>query len=93
MPGEDLAGVNQRERLLTPIRDQVELARGRQLVVTARIDGLASGEKPELIVTPLLDDGRHDPGATAWRMPLVASGDGRRQVIVPDASRGLDQSV
>ena len=93
MAGEDPVGADQRERALTVVRGEVELARGRQLMLTTQIDGLSAGEKPELIVTPLLDDGRTDPAATAWRVPLVSAGDGRRQAVVPDTARGLDQSV
>jgi len=65
------------------------LVRGRQLVVTAQVRGLADGEKPQAIVTP-----RRDGGAgPAWQVALTPIDRGRFSACLPDASRGLDQSV
>ncbi|MFM1905100.1 MAG: hypothetical protein RLZZ440_3000, partial [Planctomycetota bacterium] len=93
MPGEAGQGGDQEGRLLAVTGGQVEFVRGRQLVVAAKVEGLAGQEKPELILTPLRGDGRPDPALAAWRMPLVSTGSGRRAVVVPDESRGLDQSL
>ena len=93
MPGEDPSGADRGDLSLQVLGGVAELVRGRQLVVASEIDGLAAGEKPVLIVTPLRDDGSVDPSAAAWRMPLTSTGGGRRSVMVPDPARGLDQSV
>lgn len=93
MPEEGAAGIDRDDRRLAVVGGAVEFVRGRQLVVASAIEGLNGGEKPVLVVTPLRDDGRSDPAAAAWRMPLVPAGSGRPFVVVPDESRGLDQSV
>ncbi|MFM8434567.1 MAG: hypothetical protein ACKOBP_04375 [Planctomycetia bacterium] len=74
------------------------LVRGRQLVVAADIRGLRRGERPEVVVAPLRADGAVDTTAPAWSAELVrtqgASGADRLFVaVLPDATRGLDQSV
>jgi hypothetical protein len=73
------------------------LVRGRQLVVNSVIHGLRRDERPMIVVTPLLDSGAIDGAATPWRAEMtrmgVESGSDRYTAVLPDASRGLDQSV
>ena len=74
------------------------LVRGRQLVVAADIRGLRRGERPEVVVAPLRADGSVDPTVPAWKAELTraqaAAGTDRSFVTaLPDATRGLDQSV
>jgi hypothetical protein len=65
------------------------IVRGRQLVVTVQVRGLADGEKPTAVVTP-----RRDGGAgPAWEVALTPAERGRFSACLPDASRGLDQSI
>ncbi len=92
-PGEDPAVGGDIGREVDVVGGVAELIRGRQLAVATEIAGLAVDEKPELIVTPLREDGRPDPAAAAWRMPLKAAGGSRRTVVVPGDGRGLDQPV
>ncbi|MFM8414161.1 MAG: hypothetical protein ACKOCX_05495, partial [Planctomycetota bacterium] len=93
MPGEDPAVAGEAARAIDVVRGTAELVRGRQLVVTTEIGGLAADEKPELVVSPLREDGGIDTAAAAWRMPLKVAVGSRRTVIVPGDDRGLDQPV
>lgn len=74
------------------------LVRGRQLVVATDIRGLRRGERPDVVVAPLRADGAVDSAAPAWSVELVraqaATGGERTFVaVLPDATRGLDQSI
>jgi len=74
------------------------LVRGRQLVVAADIRGLRRRERPEVVVAPLRADGTVDTTAPSWsaelvRAPATTGGDRLFAAILPDAARGLDQSV
>jgi collagen type III alpha len=92
-PGEDPAAVGDTGRAIDIVRGVAELVRGRQLILATEIDGLAGDEKPELLVTPLREDGFPDAAAAAWRMPLKVAGGSRRTAVVPGDGRGLDQPV
>jgi hypothetical protein len=74
------------------------LVRGRQLVVSSVIHGLRHDERPFVAVTPLLDSGAVDGAAMPWRAEMTRiggqSGAGQRYAaVLPDAARGLDQSL
>jgi len=74
------------------------LVRGRQLVVSSVIRGLRPDERPMIMVTPLLDSGVVDGVAVPWRVEMTRVGSeaiqGQRYAaVLPDAARGLDQSV
>jgi hypothetical protein len=74
------------------------LVRGRQLVVTTAIRGLRRDERPIVTVTPVLDSGAVDGAAVPWRADMTRvggeTGTGQRYAaVLPDAVRGLDQSV
>ncbi len=92
VPGEEAgpAGPNQ---AIVVVAGKAELVRGRQLVVSALIDGLETDERPLLVVTPLHDDGTIDASRAPWQTPLVTSGTGTRSAVVPGPDRGLDHGV
>ena len=74
------------------------LVRGRQLFVSSAIRGLRRDERPVVVVTPLLDTGAVDGAAVPWRVEMTRVGGetaaGQRYAaVLPDATRGLDQSV
>jgi hypothetical protein len=74
------------------------LVRGRQLFVSSAILGLRRDEQPVIVVTPLLDSGAVDGAAVPWRVEMTRVGGetaaGQRYAaVLPDATRGLDQSV
>jgi hypothetical protein len=74
------------------------LVRGRQLVVTTAIHGLRRDDRPIVTVTPVLDSGAVDGAAVPWRADMTRvggeTGTGQRYAaVLPDAARGLDQSV
>jgi hypothetical protein len=92
-PGEAPAAADAPGRSVEIVGGVARLDRGRQLVVAAKVEGLAAGEQAELIVRPLRDDGTPDPAGAAWTTPLGTGAAGLRTVVVPDEARGLDQSV
>jgi collagen type III alpha len=92
-PGEAPTAADAPGRSVEIVGGVAHLDRGRQLVVAAKVEGLAAGEQAELIVRPLRDDGTPDPAGAAWTMPLGTGAAGVRTVVVPDEARGLDQSV
>jgi hypothetical protein len=94
--GADAArqAANDAARTLPVIDGAATLVRGRQLVLSVAIRGLARDERPTILVTPLADDGAADPAAAAWRADLTTIGaDGRHVAVLPDSARGLDRSV
>ena len=93
VPGEDPGAAAAPGRSVEVVGGVAELDRGRQLVVAAKIEGLAAGEPAELIVRPLRDDGSPDPAGSSWTMPLGTGAAGLRTVVVPGEDRGLDQPV
>lgn len=68
---------------------EARLVRGRQLVVSTAIRNLRQGERPLAIVTPRRGMGT----AASWRVPLAAIKDGGFEAVLPDAARGLDESI
>jgi hypothetical protein len=92
MPGEDV-GLANADRSLGIVDGKAELVRGRVLQVSSVIDGLETDERPELIVTPLRDDGTTDAPLAPWRIAMTAGSGGVQTVLVPGADRGLDSSV
>lgn len=99
MPGEQGEAADAVERRgLRVDAGAATLVRGRQLVVTADIRGLRRGERPEVLVVPLRPDGAVDGAAPAWSAELVhgpatTALDRTFVTVLPDATRGLDQSV
>jgi len=79
------------DRSLPVVNGVATLVRGRQLVVSSEIDGLSGDEKPTLLVAPVADDASSPPDG--WRTPLLPAAGGGYTAVLPDASRGLDQSV
>ena len=74
------------------------LVRGRQLRVSSAIRGLRREERPVIVVTPLLDSGAVDGAAVPWRVEMTRVGGETAAgqwyaAVLPDATRGLDQSV
>jgi len=92
VPGEPPGPVD-RQRQIDVVNGTAELVRGRQLVVTAEINGLKGDERPLLSVTPLRDDGSVDAAATPWQMAMTSAGAGLRTAVLPDHDRGLDHGV
>jgi hypothetical protein len=101
-PGEQQAdggeaagkGANDAARTLPVIDGTATLVRGRQLLVSTAIRGLARNDKPSIVVTPLTDSGEVDHAVPPWRAPLATIGaDGRHVATLLDATRGLDRSV
>ncbi len=84
--------VADRGRTLTVVDGVATLVRGRQVVVSSDITGLAGDEKPELLVTPVADDASAAPSG-GWRAAMLPAAAGRFTAVLPDAMRGLDQSV
>ncbi|RLS75994.1 MAG: hypothetical protein DWI03_10365, partial [Planctomycetota bacterium] len=92
LPG-DPASVAAADRALPVSGGVATLIRGRQVLVSSEITGLAADERPTLVVTPVHDDGTAETGAV-WRAALVRSGTGTRYAaLLPDAARGLEQSL
>ncbi len=91
--GEDPAAAADPARAIEITGGVAELVRGRQLVLSAEIDGLTADDKPVVIVTPRDDSGRLDPAAEPWTMSLMLAGGGRRTVVVPGDDRGLDRPI
>ncbi len=72
----------------------VELIRGRQVVVSAEIDHLRDAEIPCVMVSSLLDNGKLDPELKPWEVTLRKRPD--RQLYwarLPSNGIGLDRSV
>ncbi|MFM7183212.1 MAG: hypothetical protein ACKO4Z_00365 [Planctomycetota bacterium] len=85
-PGKPAAAPAQE---LAVVQGATTMVRGRQLVVTTSIRNLRQGERPLAIVTP-----RRATGAAAsWRVPLAPKKDGGFEAVLPDAARGLDESI
>jgi len=99
MPAEEGEAADALERRSLGIESgSATLVRGRQLVVAADIRGLRRGERPEVIVAPLRADNAVDATVPAWTAELVRAqaatgGDRTFVAVLPDATRGLDQSV
>jgi len=104
MPGEDAApggadGSDPHDpRSIKVDGGAATLVRGRQLLVSSVIRGLRQDERPVIVVTPLLDSGGVDGAAVPWRAEMTRVGGesdaGQRYAaVLPDAARGLDQSV
>ncbi|MBM4058759.1 MAG: hypothetical protein FJ275_11110, partial [Planctomycetes bacterium] len=91
LPGEEVVAAGDAARRIDVIGNTAELIRGRQLVVSVQIDGLAADERPTLVVTPVEEAGRF--AATSWSLPLALGSGGRRFVVVPGDDRVLDQAV
>ena len=87
--GPEIGG---QERAITVVNGVATLVRGRQLVVSSEITGLSGEEKPELVVTPVADDASAAP-AGGWRAAMLSAAGARFTALLPDATRGLDQSV
>jgi hypothetical protein len=98
-PGEDGRVADDPLRRLDIEAGAVTLVRGRQLVVTTEIRGLAADERPVVLATPLRDDGAAPPQATPWRIAMStaaaksAGGLPRQRAVLPDALRGLEHGV
>ena len=84
--------VADRGRTLAVVEGVATLVRGRQVVVSSDITGLTGDEKPELVVTPVADDASAAPSG-GWRAAMLPVSGGRFTAVLPDANRGLDQSV
>jgi hypothetical protein len=80
------------ERAVAVVDGVATLIRGRQLVVASDISGLAGEEQPALLVTPVGEEGLA-AASGGWRLPLMPAAAGGFRGVLPDASRGLDQSV
>ncbi|NDC54477.1 MAG: hypothetical protein EBZ74_09370 [Planctomycetia bacterium] len=99
MPAEQGAADDALERRrLVVDGDTATLVRGRQLVVAADIRGLRGGEKPHVGVVSLRADGGVDPALPVWeaemaRSPVAGAGERLFVAVLPDARRGLDQSL
>ena len=92
LPG-DSASAAAGDRVLPVSGGVATLIRGRQLLVSSEIAGLTAEEQPALLLTPVRDDGTAEVGA-AWRVALTKSGTGTRHAaLLPDAARGLEQSL
>ena len=87
--GPEIGG---QERAITVVNGVATLVRGRQLVVSSEITGLSGEEKPELVVTPVADDASAAP-AGGWRAAMLSAAEARFTAVLPDMTRGLDQSV
>jgi len=86
-PGQPAA--NGRPQDVAVAQGEAMLVRGRQLVVSTAIRNLRQGERPLAIVTP-----RRGVGSEAsWRVPLAAIKGGGFEAVLPDAARGLDESI
>jgi hypothetical protein len=92
MPGEE-GGVAMAERSLAIVDGKAELVRGRQLHVASMVDGLEADERPELLVSPLRDDGTPDKSLAPWRIAMTAGSGDAHTALVPGVDRGLDSSV
>jgi hypothetical protein len=96
MPGEDppAAGAVDATRGVPVSGGAATLVRGRQLVLSATIQGLRRDERPLLLVTPLRADGGVDTAAAPWQAELHRHGtDGGHTAVLPDQARGLDRSL
>ena len=72
----------------------VELIRGRQVVVSAEIDHLRDAEIPCVMVSSLLDNGKLDPGVKPWKATLRKRPDSQLYwARLPSSGIGLDRSV
>ena len=90
-------GFNEAQRMEVD-RGTATLVRGRQLVLSSGIRGLARGEKPVVHVVPLADGGSVDASAAPWTVEMTrgaAEADSGKAftAMLPDASRGLENSV
>ena len=72
----------------------VELIRGRQVVVSAEIDHLRDAEIPCVMVSSLLDNGKLDPEVKPWKVTLRKRPDSQRYwTRLPSSGIGLDRSI
>jgi hypothetical protein len=93
-PGAGAAVEDDPARRLEQAGGSATLVRGRQLVITSGIRGLADGERAVVVVTTARDDGGVDPAARPWRVDMKPTGkDGRYRAVLPDPGRGLDHGV
>ena len=93
-PGAGAAVEDDPARRLERSGGAATLVRGRQLVVTSEIRGLAAGERPVVVATTARDDGTIDPAAQPWRVEMKpVAADGRYRAVLPDAGRGLEHGV
>ena len=90
MPGGSSAA--DAEHALPVVAGAATLVRGRQVTLSSEIRGLAAGERPVVTATPIRDAGGNSASA-AWTVPMVQGAAGTFTAVLPDASRGLDQSV
>ena len=75
-------------------KGNVELIRGRQVIISAEISYLRDNEVPFVTVSSLLDNGKRDPEAKPWKASLRRQPDSELHwVRLPSSGVGLARSI